>query len=284
MKNKIGDVKMINLDKVRICAVIGDINSGKTNLAIYQLRQYKGPRKVYTLGYPKQIDNFISLNKSSDINKLTDSFILVDELSKFYPTKGRHTNNDFLKLARIMGHNNNTLVFTTQLTPDLTNQMESFVDTFLITRMADLRFLKFGSKAKYAIIDCADIRMTGQSLNLKQGEYLQSSDNSPIGEDGIKTFPFQQVGKDWLIKSQESSQASSQESYSVSNITSCVGLRRDAQDVAQAVAQPVAQPVAQGIMQNGAQGYSNLILQDCKGIEEDKEHKKVIKIGELNGI
>ena len=188
--------KKIDLDTKRIMAIIGDINSGKTNLGIYCLRQYKGTRKIYTLGYPKQIDNFITLNTKRDIERLTDSIIFIDELSKFYPNKER-TNSEFLNVARVMGHNNNTLIFTTQLTQDLTNKMEAFVDTFLITKMADLRSLKIGSKVKYLIMDCADIRMTGHALNLKVGEYLYLSENSFVGEEGIKTFPFQNIGKDW---------------------------------------------------------------------------------------
>ena len=199
MKEQIDKIiSNLNLNNVRICGIIGDIHSGKTNLAIYHLRKYKGKRKIYTLGYPKQIDNFIRLNTKRDIAKLTDSIIFIDELSKFYSTKERHTNTEFLDIARIMGHSNNTLVFTTQLTQDLTNKMEAFVDTFLITRMDDLRFLKLGSKAKYRILDCADIRMTGHSLNLKQGEYLELSENNPIGENGVKDFPFQNIGKDWV--------------------------------------------------------------------------------------
>lgn len=185
-----------DLDKKRIMAVIGDINSGKTNLAIYLLRAYKGTRKIYTLGYPKQIDDFVSLNSHKEIDDLTDAIIFIDELSRYYPTKG-HTNTSFLSIARTISHSNNTLIFTTQLTQDLTNQMEAFVDTFLITKMADLRTIKEGSKAKFAILDCADFRRTSHSLRLKQGEYLYSSIDSMAGENGIKTFPFQRIGKDW---------------------------------------------------------------------------------------
>lgn len=199
MKEQEPNKSHLDLDNVRICAVMGDINTGKTNLAIYSIRQYKGKRNIYTLGYPKKIDNFTQLNTKRDILRLTDSIIFIDELSKFYPLQSRHTNFEFIEIERTISHNNNTIIFTTQLTQDLTNQMEAFVDTFLITGISDLRFLKSGSKAKFSILDCADYRMNGSSLNLKQGEYLQLSNSSEIGEDGIKSFPFQNIGKDWNV-------------------------------------------------------------------------------------
>ena len=188
---------MIDLDTVKICAVIGDTDTGKTNLAVYHLRNYKGNRQIYTLGYPGQLDNYIPLNSLSDIFRLSNSIIFIDELSKVFPLKNRHTNNDFIEVARLLAHSGNTILFTTQLTQDLTNQMEAFVEGFLITKMADLRFLKAGSKVKYVIMDCLDPRRTSKELNLNQGEYLQSVDNSPAGTNGIRPFPFQNIGKKW---------------------------------------------------------------------------------------
>ena len=189
---------MIDLDKTRLVAIVGDMNSGKTNLAVHIMRAYKGDRKIYTLGYPKQIDGFASLNKKRDINKLSNSIICIDELSKFFPVVSRRTPQDFISLVRVLAHKNNTIITTTQLSQDLTKTMEAFVDTFLITRLADLRFLKLGSKIKFAVQDCADIRMNGEALDLIPGEYLQSCQASLPGEDGIKSFPFQEIGKDWV--------------------------------------------------------------------------------------
>ena len=193
----------MDLDKTKIVGIVGDTDTGKTNLAVYLLRKYKGERKIYTLGYPSQIDNFIPLSKKQDLMKLTHSIIFVDELARFFPTRERHTSQDFLEMARYLGHSKNTIIFTTQLSQDLTNQMEAFVDTLLITRMEDLRYLKFGSKIKYTVLDSADYRMNGHSLNLSIGEYLESCPTNEIGGDGIKSFPFQDIGKDWAPQEAE---------------------------------------------------------------------------------
>jgi hypothetical protein len=219
----------MNLDKQRMIAIIGDIDSGKTNLAIYQLRQYKGQRKIYTLGYPYKIDNFIPLAKKQDMGCLTDSIIFVDELTKFFPCRERHTNEEFMQIARILSHTGNTIIFTTQQTQDLTERMEAFVDCFLITKIVDLRYLKKGSATKNAVLDCADYRLTLYSLNLKQGEYYESSLKNPIGENGIKEFPFQNIGKDWVVRS-------GAQSCAQSSAESCAVVRSTAQSMAQSCA------------------------------------------------
>ena len=232
----------MDLDKTKMVGIIGDTDTGKTNVGVYLLRNYKGDRKIYTLGYPKQIDDFPQLNKKQDLMQLTHSIIFIDELAKFFPTRERHTSQDFVDLARYLGHSKNTIIFTTQLSQDLTNQMEAFVDTFVITRMADLRYLKAGSKVKYTILDCADIRMTGRSLNIAPGEYLESCPTNEIGEDGIKSFPFQEIGKDWVSEKAEGV-------VSGIGINGSTGSIEDAQTNAISVAQPVAQPVAHSVAQ-----------------------------------
>ena len=246
----------MDLDKTRVVAIMGDIDTGKTNLAVYIARQYKGKRKIWTLGYPKKIDDFPMLNSKNEIFKLRDSIIVVDELSKFFPTRERHTNQEFIEFSRISAHNNNTLIFTTQLTQDLTNRMEAFVDSFLITKMADLRYLKLGSKAKFTILDCADIRMNGHSLELAKGEYLEVCQANDIGENGVKTFSPQGIGKDWAVAQ------------------SCVELRRVAQSCAESGAESGAE------LRRVAQIETTLTLQETDKLnteEQDGSCKKTLQ-------
>ena len=42
----------IDLDKIRSLAILGQVNAGKTNLAFWYLKSYKGKRKIYLFGYP----------------------------------------------------------------------------------------------------------------------------------------------------------------------------------------------------------------------------------------
>ena len=64
----------MDLDKTKMVGIIGDTDTGKTNVAVYLLRKYSGERKIYTLGYPKQIDDFPQLNKKQDLRSVLSSF------------------------------------------------------------------------------------------------------------------------------------------------------------------------------------------------------------------
>lgn len=187
----------MDLDKVKSVCIIGDIDAGKTNLAFYLLRQYKGARKIYLVGYPKKIDNFASLSNWQDMFKLTNSIIFIDELQKFIKIYDRRANYDLMELISLFKHQNNTLIFTTQLSQFITRGVEAFVDCWVLTRLMDLATLKNGSKPKRVIQSTLHPQCTKWSLNLRNGEYLEFSEMNMIGENGVKKFTDQKIQKDW---------------------------------------------------------------------------------------
>ena len=187
----------MNLDNTKVVSILGDCNSGKTNLAFHLLREYKGERQIYLLGYPKQVDNFISLSDFNDIFQLTDSIIFMDEISRFIKLHDKKANQQLLELITLFSHNNNTLILTTQLSQFITKSVEAFVDGWCLTRIKDIKTLKNGSKPKRIIQNTTDYQCNQWSLALRPGEYLESVDTNQIGMNGIKTFPFQNIGKDW---------------------------------------------------------------------------------------
>jgi hypothetical protein len=187
----------MDLDKCKVIAIIGDVDSGKTNLAVHLLRNYPGKRKIYTFGYPIQIDNYIPLANKVQLSMVQDGVVFVDELHKFFRMYDKNTSREFIELVSLSAHNNNTLIFTTQLSQNLTKPMEAFVDGFCVTRIQDLSTLKNGSRIKRVVENCGDIRKTSWGLFLDKGEYLSASNYDEIGEGGILRFPFQGIGKDW---------------------------------------------------------------------------------------
>ena len=219
----------MDLDKCKVIAVFGDVNSGKTNLALHLLRSYPGKRKIYTLGYPIQLDNYTALATIREMFQINDGIIFIDELHRFFKLYNKDTSRDFMELASLSAHNNNTIIFTTQLSQNITKPMEAFIDGFCITRIQDLSTLKLGSRTRKVVKDSVDIRKTNEGLFLNQGEYLSSSSYDEIGEGGVKKFPFQGIGKDWRI-AEKAVAESSQE------------LPRVTERVADKVADRVAEP------------------------------------------
>ena len=187
----------INLDKINSLAIIGDTGTAKTNLAIYHLRKYEGTRQIYSLGYPKQIDDFKNLSAFSDVCRLTDSIIFVDELSKYIHVYDRNSNYQLMELISLFEHQNNTLIFTTQLSQFITRGIEAFIDCWNLTRMNDLATLKNGSKPKRIIQNTMHPKCNKWSLALDNGEFLEFSEKNEIGHNGIKKFENQGIKKDW---------------------------------------------------------------------------------------
>ena len=187
----------INLDKIKSLAILGDINTGKTNLAFFHLNNYKGKRSIYLLGYPKEIKGFKGLSCFSDIFKVTDSIIFIDELSRYIKVYDREANYELMELISLFAHQGNTLIFTTQLSQFITRGVEAFIDAWNLTRLNDLATLKNGSKPKRIIQNTIHPKCNKWSLSLEKGEYLEFSEMNELGSNGVKEFPNQNIGKDW---------------------------------------------------------------------------------------
>ena len=194
----------MELDNTKVIAILGDINTGKTNLAFHLLREYKGTRKIYLLGYPKQVDDFSTLPCFTDIFQLTDSIIFMDEIHRFVKIYDKKTSQELLEMLTLFSHNNNTLIFTTQLSQFITKSVEAFIDTWCITQLREVQTLKNGSKPKRIVRDTVDPRCSRWSLSLKSGQYLEHSASNLTGMNRIKEFPFQGIGKDWRVDTLQS--------------------------------------------------------------------------------
>jgi len=187
----------MDLDSKRVIAIVGDIDTAKTNLAIYLLRQYQGRRTIYLLGYPRQVDDFQRLTNFNDLFKINDGIVFIDEIQRYIKTYEHQKNVALQELISFFAHNNLTLIMTTQLSQFITKGTESFVDTWCLTRIGDICSLKNGSKPKRIIQSTVHPKCTSWTLALNKGEYLEHCDSNPIGENGIKIFPDQGIKKDW---------------------------------------------------------------------------------------
>ena len=187
----------MNLDKAYVVAVLGDKNSGKTNLMFYLASKYRGSKTKYLYGYPKVIEGFRPLNTLYELANVTDGVILMDELQNhiaFYQTR---MNETFLKLLSAIAHNGNTLIFTTPMSQFITKTLDCFIDGFCYTKIKDLHTLKNGSKAKRNLQNFSHPRLNEWCLGIKVGDYLEIVDSNKIGENGLKKFTDMGIKKDW---------------------------------------------------------------------------------------
>src|SRR3990167_7097257 len=187
---------MINLDETDSVAILGNRDTGKTNLAFYFMNTYKGEKKKYLYGYPKEVDGYTMINHWLDVFKITDSIVFIDELQRyirFYETK---SNFELMEFISFLKHNNVTLIFTTHLSQFITKGIEASIQTWCIKQL-DIGGLKNGCKAKRILKNTSDPRITQWSVKLDKNEFVAYDEMMPVGFNGIKKFDFQGIGKDW---------------------------------------------------------------------------------------
>jgi len=188
------------LDEVRTVGILGDRNQGKTNYMFWLADRYKGERKIIFYGYPnKKILKHLgygSIHTLNELELLTDSIVLMDELQKHIKFYQKRTSDDFLELLSVIAHNNNTLVFSTPMSQFITKALDVFIDGFIYVKISDMATLKNGSKGKRLLQEFSCDRISKRTLRLKVGEMLQIVDGQEKS-NGLFTFPDMKIGKDW---------------------------------------------------------------------------------------
>lgn len=186
----------IDLDLTDSVAIVGDRNSGKTNLAFSLMNNYKGKRKKYLYGYPKQIKGYLTISTWTDILKISDGVIFIDEIQRYIKLYDRKANIELMELLSFLAHQRNTLIFNTQLSQFITKGVEATIQTWLVKQL-DVQSLKNGCKIKRILKETANPKITDKGMALVINEYIAWDNNMPLGFSGIHTFEDQNVGKDW---------------------------------------------------------------------------------------
>jgi len=188
----------IDLDKMECIAIIGDRNSGKSNLGFYLLNQYSGTRNKCVFGYPKHLDGYVNLHNWNDLIKMSNAVIFMDELQKYIKVYDRRANYQLMELVGLFAHNRNTLIFTTQLSQYITRGVEAIIDVWCVKQI-DLEMLKNGSKPRIILRRTASPQISEIGVSLNTNEFVMYSEKNDVHVNGVHTFEFQNIGKDWAI-------------------------------------------------------------------------------------
>jgi len=184
------------VDNNKPIAVIGEGNSGKTNLGIYLATLIKDKKK-YILGYPKRLDGFISLASIEDLPKISKCILVIDEFSKYFPVWEKRSNEKLMETLQFCEHSEIKVILITQLSQFITKQCEAFIPQWAIKQI-NVRRLKNGSTPSYVLKNVLkDMRITKDYIKLLINEFVWYNEQSQVGETGIYTFPDMNIKKDW---------------------------------------------------------------------------------------
>ena len=96
----------------KIIAVVGDVNSGKTNLLYYLLDGLKayGKFNLYTYGLRTKINGATEIFSDEEAEQIINSVIILDEVMSLWDMESRKSKKQIEKTLRLINHHNNIIV------------------------------------------------------------------------------------------------------------------------------------------------------------------------------
>lgn len=110
------ELKDLLRDKsLRVIGVVADKNQGKSNLLyniISTIQQDAPQTKIVGFRLFCKIPGVLYLNTLTELAKIRDSYIVIDELKTIVDTDNRKDTNTFLEILQTLYHSNNTVVIS----------------------------------------------------------------------------------------------------------------------------------------------------------------------------
>ena len=98
---------------LRVIGVVADKNQGKSNLVyniIHTIQRRAPETNVVGFRLFHKIPGVLYLNTLTELAKIRDSYIIIDELKTIVDTDNRRETNVFLEILQTLYHSNNTVV------------------------------------------------------------------------------------------------------------------------------------------------------------------------------
>jgi|TARA_R100000501_G_C2605616_1_gene101484 hypothetical protein len=191
-------------NKPKIISVCGDVNTGKSNLIYHLIEELRKEKEfnLYTYGLKNPIKNSQRIYSVAELEKITDSFIIVDECFSLFDLDNRKQKQQIEKTLRLINHNNNILLLGV-LPENLKKFLSGKIDVFLFKKSTYEDFIN-GSNAKRIALDYKGAQAGSKVLDLKVNEcvvydgkhynlldipYYKEYDSKLRNEDIFKNVP-----------------------------------------------------------------------------------------------
>jgi len=159
-------------NKPKIIAVIGDVNSGKSNLLyhlIHKLRE-SGKFDLVTYGLREEIKGAQEIFSVEELEQVRDSVIILDEVMTMWDLDNRMAKRQIENTLRLINHNNNILVIS-GVPNNFRKFIASKVDVVIYKKVTFQDFIN-GSKVKYNILNYKGAEKGTSILNLEVNKAL----------------------------------------------------------------------------------------------------------------
>ena len=150
---------MIKLfDKPRVIAIIGDINSGKSNLLYHVLNELKNHKfNLYTYGLKSEIKKAQKIGSLIELELIRNSIIIIDEFYSLFDLDDRGKKRLIEETLRKIHHNNNVLILC-GLPENFKKFISAKVDVYIFKQITYDDFINGSRSKKIATNYCGEER------------------------------------------------------------------------------------------------------------------------------
>lgn len=159
-------------EKPFICAIIGDTNSGKSNLIYHLIEKLKKEYvfNLYYFGLKCKIENAKEINSIDELENIKDSLIFIDEFFSLFDLDDRKKKLQIETTLRLLFHNNNVLVLC-GLPENFKKFISAKVNLMFYKQVTFDDFIN-GSSIKKNILKYSGREVGSSILNLKKEECI----------------------------------------------------------------------------------------------------------------
>ena len=100
---------------IRVIGVVADKNQGKSMLlynCIHIINKLAPETQVVGFRLALKVEGVLHLNTLTELSKIRDSYIILDELKTIVDTDNRRETNAFMQFLQTLYHSNNTIVIS----------------------------------------------------------------------------------------------------------------------------------------------------------------------------
>ena len=159
-------------DKPKIIAVIGDVNSAKSNLLYYFVSeiQKRFSSNIYAYGLTIELKGVTKISSGEDLENIKNSICIVDEFSSLISLDDRKQKRMIENTLRLINHNNNILVLC-GLGENYKKFLSAKVDLWFFKQCRISDFIN-GSSAKNVVRNFQGVEKGSAVLNIVKGSCL----------------------------------------------------------------------------------------------------------------
>lgn len=159
-------------DRPKIMAVCGDVNSGKSLLVYWVIKELSKENlfNLYTYGLKIDITNSQPINSIEELEQIKNSVIIIDEVMSLWDLDNRMAKRQIENTLRLINHNNNILVIC-----GVPENFRKFVAGKInVTLYKKVTFNDFinGSKTKQNILNYKGREKGTSVLNLEPNQVI----------------------------------------------------------------------------------------------------------------